>query len=203
MIRLPPRSTLFFFLMIRRPPRSTLFPYTTLFRSTRSRDRDTAATAADAAIHRADGDETRAGNPRNSPGAVARAASTEAASQFPSRRTPPCQRPLRDRILPKFVQIILQLSIRVKEPRTYRAFGDAQDFTDLSVRHSLNVEHGDHSSVFIRQLHHRLVQPFLQLREVGFAHRTASGGELEKLLVALDAGIDIVQAHVKTAAAFF
>src|SRR3712207_7139712 len=33
MIRRPPRSTLFFFLMIRRPPRSTLFPYTTLFRS--------------------------------------------------------------------------------------------------------------------------------------------------------------------------
>src|SRR3989449_11115883 len=30
---LPPRSSLFFFLMIRRPPRSTLFPYTTLFRS--------------------------------------------------------------------------------------------------------------------------------------------------------------------------
>src|SRR2546422_8550732 len=38
MIRRPPRSTLFFFLMIRRPPRSTLFPYTTLFRS-RRRDR--------------------------------------------------------------------------------------------------------------------------------------------------------------------
>src|ERR1035438_10609557 len=33
MIRRPPRSTLFLFLMIRRPPRSTLFPYTTLFRS--------------------------------------------------------------------------------------------------------------------------------------------------------------------------
>src|SRR4030042_5208473 len=28
-----------FFLMIRRPPRSTLFPYTTLFRSTRIRER--------------------------------------------------------------------------------------------------------------------------------------------------------------------
>ena len=35
MIRRPPRSTLFPFLMIRRPPRSTLFPYTTLFRSKR------------------------------------------------------------------------------------------------------------------------------------------------------------------------
>src|SRR2546421_12311767 len=35
MIRRPPRSSLFFFLMIRRPPRSTLFPYTTLFRSRR------------------------------------------------------------------------------------------------------------------------------------------------------------------------
>src|ERR1039457_5292727 len=34
MIRRPPRSALFLFLMIRRPPRSTLFPYTTLFRST-------------------------------------------------------------------------------------------------------------------------------------------------------------------------
>src|SRR2546430_8973674 len=33
MIRVPPWSSLFFFLMIRRPPRSTLFPYTTLFRS--------------------------------------------------------------------------------------------------------------------------------------------------------------------------
>src|SRR6266568_4270313 len=33
MIRRPPRSHLFFFLMLRRPPRSTRFPYTTLFRS--------------------------------------------------------------------------------------------------------------------------------------------------------------------------
>src|SRR5258707_4185512 len=40
-----------FFLMIRRPPRSTLFPYTTLFRSKRSRSRN--STASVAPVHRA------------------------------------------------------------------------------------------------------------------------------------------------------
>src|SRR5690348_17480544 len=33
-------TNLLFFLMLRRPPRSTLFPYTTLFRSSRGRDRE-------------------------------------------------------------------------------------------------------------------------------------------------------------------
>src|SRR5690349_25085413 len=46
-------SFFFFFLMIRRPPRSTLFPYTTLFRSIRAPDPDSAARrCAGAAAHR-------------------------------------------------------------------------------------------------------------------------------------------------------
>src|SRR5690348_18421822 len=46
-------SFFFFFLMIRRPPRSTLFPYTTLFRSRRQPERETAGIFLDQ-----DGDET-------------------------------------------------------------------------------------------------------------------------------------------------
>src|ERR1043166_5705534 len=67
-----------------------------------------------------------------------------------------------DRVLSKFVQIVLQLPVGVKESRSYRSLGNIQDFTDFCVGHPLNMEHGYHSSVFIRQLHHRLVQPFLE-----------------------------------------
>jgi hypothetical protein len=70
---------------------------------------------------------------------------------------------LRDRIFPKFVQVVLQLPIRVKEPRTYRSFRNAQDFTDFCVGHPLNMEHGDNCSVIFRQFHHCLVQSSLQL----------------------------------------
>ena len=56
------------------------------------------------------------------------------------------------------------------------------------------MEHRDHCSVFIRQFHHRLVQPFLQLGEVGFPHRTVGCRRLQEFLVVLDAGINIVEA---------
>src|SRR5205809_729196 len=65
------------------------------------------------------------------------------------------------------------------------------------------MEHGDHGSVFIRQFHHSLVQSSLQLGQVRFPHRTARRRELEKFLVVLNAGIDIVEAKMKTPATFF
>src|SRR6266581_6098738 len=49
----------FFFLMIRRPPRSTLFPYTTLFRSTRTIPRSTAASRSRRRRSRLRGSATR------------------------------------------------------------------------------------------------------------------------------------------------
>src|SRR3954454_22067142 len=86
------------------------------------------AKAAAAAIHRVGGDGIRGGSFRNNRPAVARTVSAEAAWQFRYRSIRPCFAPLRDRIFPKFVQVILQLTVRVKEPRTYRSFGDTQDF---------------------------------------------------------------------------
>ncbi len=66
-------------------------------------------------------------------------------------------------ILTEFFQVILQLAVRVEEPRTYCSFRDTQDLADLGVGHSLNMKHRDHSSVFIRQFHHCLVQSYLEL----------------------------------------
>src|SRR5213080_2672375 len=65
------------------------------------------------------------------------------------------------------------------------------------------MEHRYHSSVFIRQFHHRLVQPFLELGQVSFPHRTAGGCCLDEFLVVLNAGIDIIQAELKTPATLF
>ena len=110
---------------------------------------------------------------------------------------------LRNRVFPEFVQIILQLPVRVKEPGTYRTFGNTQDFTDLGMGHSLNMKHGDHSSVFIRQFHHSLVQSSLELGKVRFPHRAARGGQFEELLVVLDARVHIVEAEMKAPAALF
>src|SRR5450755_4630834 len=64
------------------------------------------------------------------------------------------------------------------------------------------MKHGDHSSVFIRQFHHGLVQPFLELGKVDFPHRAAGGGQFQEFLVVLYAAIDVVQAKMITAAAF-
>ena len=111
------------------------------------------------------------------------------------------QRRLGNRIFPKLFQIILQLPIRVEEPRPYRAFRNTQDFTDLCVGHSLNMEHGNHSSVLIRQFHHRLVQPFLELGQVRFPHGAARLSQFQELFVVLNAGIDIVEAEIESAAA--
>jgi hypothetical protein len=96
----------------------------------------------------------------------------------------------------------LQLPIRVKEPGTYRAFGNVQDFTDLGVGHPLDVKHGHDGSVFIRQFHHGLVQSSLELGEVGRADGTARLRDFEELLVVLNARVHIIEAEVKTAAAF-
>jgi hypothetical protein len=96
----------------------------------------------------------------------------------------------------------LQLPVRVEEPGTYRSFRNVQDFTDLCVGHPLNMEHCHNGSVFIRQFHHGLVQSSLELGQVGLPHRTAGLGELEKFLIVLNARIHIVEAEVKTAAAF-
>ena len=65
------------------------------------------------------------------------------------------------------------------------------------------MEHGDDCSVIFRQLHHGLVQSSLQLREVGFPYGTARGGGFHEFLVVLDAGVDVIQAQLKSAAAFF
>src|SRR5437763_13351258 len=43
----------------------------------------------------------------------------------------------------------------------------------------------------------------MELRQVGFPHRTGGGGRLEEFHVVLNAGIDIVQAELETAATFF
>jgi hypothetical protein len=56
--------------------------------------------------------------------------------------------------------------------------------------------------VFIRQFHHGLVQSSLQLGQVCFAHRTARGRALQELLVVLNAGIDVIEAQLKTPSAF-
>src|SRR5256885_11056343 len=50
----------FFFLMIRRPPRSTLFPYTTLFRSLRGAQAQSAPPGLDALGRRAEDPRDRA-----------------------------------------------------------------------------------------------------------------------------------------------
>jgi len=65
--------------------------------------------------------------------------------------------------------------------------------------HPLDMEHGNHGSVFIRQFHHGLVQSSLQLGQVCFAHRTARGRALQELLVVLNAGIDVIEAQLKNA----
>ena len=109
---------------------------------------------------------------------------------------------LGNRVLPEFVQIILQLPVRVKEPGTYRTFGNTQDFADLGMGHPLNMKHRDHGSVFIRQFHHGLVQSSLELGKVRFPHRAARGGEFEELFVVLNARIHVIEAEMKPAAAF-
>ena len=68
--------------------------------------------------------------------------------------------------------------------------------------HSLDMEHRNHGSVFIRQFHHGLVQSSLQLGQVRFAHRAARGRAFQEFLVVLNAGIDVIQAQLKTPAAF-
>jgi hypothetical protein len=64
------------------------------------------------------------------------------------------------------------------------------------------MEHGNHGSVFIRQFHHGLVQSSLQLGQVCFAHRAARGRAFQEFLVVLDAGVDVIEAQLKTPAAF-
>src|SRR5262249_532834 len=150
------------------------------------------ATTVAAAVRRVAGDEIRAGNSRNIPAAAVRNASGEATRRFPYRRIDPCAELLRNGVFPKFVQIILKLAVRVKEPGTYRPFGNLQDLTDLGMGHPLNMEHGDHSSVFIRQLHHGLVQSSLELRQVSLPDGAAGGGQFEEFFVVLDAGIHII-----------
>src|SRR5712691_112626 len=141
------------------------------------------STTVGGATRRVAGNEIRAENFQNNPAAVARIFSSEAAFRFRSRRSYPCERMLTNGVLAEFVQIILQLAIGVEEPRAHGPFGNTQDFTDLGVWHSLNVKHRDDRPVFIRQLHHRLVQSSLELAEVGLAHRAARGSQLEEFLV--------------------
>src|SRR5438552_7706906 len=105
---------------------------------------------------------------------------------------------LRHRVLAKLVQIILQLPIRVEEPGTYRSFRNVQDFTDLGVGHSLNMEHSHNGSVFIRQFHHGLVQSSLEFGQVGLPYRSSGLSLLEKLLFVLNASVYVVKIEVNT-----
>ena len=105
--------------------------------------------------------------------------------------------------LMEFGQKILQLAMCVKEPGTNRALGDAEDFRDLGVRHSLDVKHGDDGTVVVGQLLHGLVQPFLQLAQVCVAHRRARRGEFDELLVVLHVRVDVIEAKREAAAALF
>src|SRR5579862_9276935 len=101
---------------------------------------------------------------------------------------------------PEFFEVVLQLPVRVEEPGADGAFGDVQYLADLRVRHSLDVKHGYHGPMLVRQLHHRFVQSLLELLQVGLAHRVASGGRFDELLVVLDVGVNVIEAQLEMTA---
>ena len=66
----------------------------------------------------------------------------------------------------EIVEIILQLSVRVKEARANRSLGNSKDFTDVGVLKTLNIIESHHGAVILRQLLHGFVQPFLKFMEI-------------------------------------
>jgi len=90
----------------------------------------------------------------------------------------------------------LQLAVRVKETRAHSALGNPEDFADFGVWHTLDIKHGDYGSVFIRQLHHSLVQSLLKLFEIHFSSGVRARSHFNEVWVLMDPVIDVIKAHI-------
>src|SRR6266550_2879611 len=159
------------------------------------------AKAAGEAIHRAAGDEIRAGNSQSSRAAVARNASPEAVSRFRYRQIPPFSAQVKKQDSSEIHPDNFATADSHRRAWNVLFLLNTQDFTNLRVGHPLNMEHGYHGSVFIRQFHHGLVQSSLQLRQVRFSHWTARRGQFQEFFVVLNARVHVIQTQLKPAAA--
>ena len=103
----------------------------------------------------------------------------------------------------KLFEVILQLTVCVKQARTDGSFGGPEYLCDFRMGHALYVEHRNHSSVIRRQLLEGLVQSFLEFIEIGFPHRVTRRGRFDEVRIILNVRIYIIQAHLLATAALF
>lgn len=103
----------------------------------------------------------------------------------------------------KLLQVILQLSVCIKEARAYGAFRNFQDLRNFRMRHPLNIKHRYNCPMLVRQLEHGLVQFLLKFHQIGVVAGVAIARGFDEVGIGQDPIINIIEAHGFAAIPFF